>query len=51
MIEINGTEARVIVDQMAAVDHAALLGDFAGRLSTGEMQAVDRAALVMLGLT
>ncbi len=49
-IEIDGAPTRVVVDQMAAVDHAVRLGDFAGRPTAGELRAVDRAVQVVLGL-
>lgn len=49
-IELDGTATRVVVDQMTAVDHAARLGDFAGRLSTDEWRDVERAVRTVLGL-
>lgn len=49
-IDINGTRTRVIVEQLTVVDPQTRLGDFAGRLSSSEMQAVDSALQVVLGL-
>lgn len=48
-IELDGTRARVLVDQMRAVD-ASRLGDFAGRLDARETGEVDRAVRLMLGV-
>ncbi len=50
-IDIDGTPTRVVVDQMTAVDHAARLGEFAGRLSATELSEIDQAARLMLGLS
>ena len=49
-IDINGTKTRVIVEQLTVIDPQTRLGDFAGRLSSSEMQAVDGALQVVLGL-
>ncbi|MDN5916771.1 MAG: type II toxin-antitoxin system PemK/MazF family toxin [Pseudonocardia sp.] len=49
-IEIDGTTTRVMVEQLAVVDPELRLGEFAGRLSSGEMQEVDAAMLAVLGL-
>lgn len=48
-IEMDGTKARVLVDQMRAVD-ASRLGDFAGRLDAAETGEVDRAVRLILGV-
>jgi mRNA interferase MazF len=48
-IEMDGTQARVLVDQMRAVD-ASRLGDFAGRLDSVEVGELDRAVRLMLGV-
>ena len=49
-IEIDGTRTRVMVEQLTAVDAQARLGEFAGRLGKFEMDAVDDALQVVLGL-
>ncbi len=49
-IEINGTKTRVMVEQLTVIDPQARLGDFAGRLGSTEMRAVDSALAVVLGL-
>jgi mRNA interferase MazF len=48
-IEIGGTETRVLVEQMGAVD-ITRLGDFAGHVSSEEQWGVDAAILTVLGL-
>jgi mRNA interferase MazF len=48
-IEMDGTQTRVLVDQMRAVD-ASRLGDFAGRLDSVEVGELDRAVRLMLGV-
>lgn len=50
-IDIDGTPTRVVADQMTAVDHGTRLGEFAGRLSAGEMLDVERATRLLLGLS
>lgn len=50
-VEIDGVSTRVVVDQMTAVDHVTRLGEFAGRLSTAEWLAVERATRAVLGLS
>lgn len=50
-VEIDGVSTRVVVDQMTAVDHVTRLGEFAGRLSTAEWLAVERATGAVLGLS
>ncbi len=47
--ELNGKATRVLVDQLKAVD-TSRLGDFAGRLDPAEMEEIDEALHVMLGL-
>lgn len=49
-IEINGTKTRVIVEQLTVIDPQARLGEFAGRLDSEEMRAVDLALQAVLGL-
>jgi mRNA interferase MazF len=49
-IEIDGTETRVLVEQMGAVD-IKRLGDLAGHLSSEEQWGIDAAILTVLGLT
>jgi mRNA interferase MazF len=48
-VEIEGTETKVLVEQMGAVD-VGRLGDIAGHLSTEERWGVDAAILTVLGL-
>ncbi len=48
-IEIEGTETRVLVEQMGAVD-VGRLGDMAGHLTSEEQWGVDAAILTVLGL-
>jgi mRNA interferase MazF len=48
-IEKDGTQTRVLVDQMRAVD-ASRLGDFAGRLDSVEVGELDRAVRLVLGV-
>lgn len=49
-IEIEGTESKVLVEQMGAVD-VTRLGDLTGRLSAEEQWGVDAAILTVLGLS
>lgn len=49
-IDVDGTKTRVMVEQLTVVDPQTRLGDFAGRLSSSEMQAVDHALQVVLAL-
>lgn len=49
-IEINGTKTRVMVEQLTVIDPQVRLGDFAGRLGSTEMRAVDGALQVVLAL-
>ncbi|MFZ0014004.1 MAG: type II toxin-antitoxin system PemK/MazF family toxin [Acidimicrobiia bacterium] len=48
-IDIEGTETRVLVEQMGAVD-VNRLGDLVGRLTSEEQWGVDAAILTVLGL-
>jgi mRNA interferase MazF len=48
-IVIEGMEAKVLVEQMGAVD-VGRLGDVAGHLSSEEQWGVDAAILTVLGL-
>jgi mRNA interferase MazF len=49
-IEINGTRTRVMVEQLTVIDPQVRVGDFAGRLDSSEMRAVDSALQVVLAL-
>ena len=49
-IEINGTETRVMVEQLTVIDPQTRLGEFAGRLDSAEMQAVNVALQAVLAL-
>ena len=49
-IDVNGQTARVLVDQVGAVD-AQRLGDLAGHLSPEELWGVDDALMTVLGLS
>jgi mRNA interferase MazF len=48
-IDIDGTETKVLVEQMGAVD-VGRLGDLAGHLTPEEQWSVDTAILTVLGL-
>jgi mRNA interferase MazF len=48
-IEMDGARARVLVDQMRAID-ASRLGDVAGRLDAAETGEIDRAVRLILGV-
>jgi mRNA interferase MazF len=48
-VEIEGTETKVLVEQIGAVD-INRLGDLAGHLSSEEQWGVDAAILTVLGL-
>jgi mRNA interferase MazF len=49
IIDIAGTETRVLVEQTTVVDPQRL-GQSAGRLLAGELRAVDDALALVLGL-
>lgn len=49
-IEVDGTPTRVMVEQLTVIDPQTRLGEFAGRLSSLEMQAVDHALQAVLAL-
>lgn len=49
-ITIAGEPTRVLVEQMLAVDPEVRLGDRVGHLALAEMQAIDTAVRVVLGL-
>lgn len=49
-IEIDGEKTRVMVEQLTVMDPQRRLGEFAGRLDIGEMQAVDAALRAVLAL-
>lgn len=46
---MEGTKTRIVIDQMTCVD-ASRLGDFAGRLSAGEIADVNTALRLVLDL-
>jgi mRNA interferase MazF len=48
-IDVRGTVTRVMVDQLRVFD-AEVLGPTLGRLDAGELQAVDEALRLVLGL-
>jgi mRNA interferase MazF len=48
-IDVVGAETRVLTDQLRAIDVHAVKGSL-GRLSAGEMAAVDDALMLVLGL-
>jgi mRNA interferase MazF len=48
-IEVDGISTRVLIEQTMAVDPQRL-GDFAGRLDTEEIAAVDEALKLVLAL-
>lgn len=48
-IELGGQHARVLVEQLHAID-LRRLGEFAGRLTAAEQQAVDDALALVLDL-
>jgi mRNA interferase MazF len=48
-VEVAGEPTRVMVEQLRVLD-AERLGDFAGRLSAGELRAVDDALGLVLAL-
>ena len=49
-IEIDGRKTRVMVEQLTVIDPQLRLGEFAGRLATSEMRAVDDALMAVLAL-
>ena len=49
-VTIAGEVTRVLVEQVSAVDPQTRLGDRVGRLTTAELQAVDRALMIVLDL-
>lgn len=49
-IEIGGVRTRVMIEQLTVIDPQARLGEFAGRLDIVELQAIDEALQVVLGL-
>jgi mRNA interferase MazF len=49
-VEIDGSRARVLLEQTQAVDPDVLLGEFVGRLGAAELASVDEALRVVLGL-
>lgn len=49
-VEIGGVRTRVLVEQITAVDPEVRLGEYVGRLAPREMEEVDAALAVVLGL-
>lgn len=49
-IQINGTKTRVMVEQLTVVDPQTRLGDFAGRLNSAEIRAIDLSLRAVLAL-
>lgn len=49
-IVIDGATTRVMVEQLTVIDPEVRLGEFAGRLNSAELHAVDTALLAVLGL-
>lgn len=49
MIDISGTATRVLIDQLRVLDAQAVKGGL-GRLAPEELEAVDEALALMLGL-
>ncbi len=48
-LDMNGTRVTVLIEQTTAVDPTRL-GEFAGRLDAAELDAVDEALRLVLGL-
>lgn len=46
----DGTVTRVLIDQVRAVDRELRLGEFAGRLDAHELDGVDTACRMILGM-
>jgi mRNA interferase MazF len=49
-IVINGVKTRVMAEQLTVVDPETRFGEFAGRLSRSELEVLDEALQVVLGL-
>ena len=49
-VVVDGARTRVLLEQTQAVDPEVRLGALAGRLSAGELAAVDDALRLVLGL-
>ena len=49
-VRVGKERTRVLTDHLVALDPQARLGEHVGRLTLEEMQAVDRALLLVLGL-
>lgn len=49
-IEVNGIKTAVMAEQLTVVDPQIRLGEFAGRLDSSELQSLDAALQVVLGL-
>ena len=46
----DGTSTRILLDQMRSVDRELRLSDFAGRLGPNELDDLDQACRLLLGL-
>jgi mRNA interferase MazF len=49
-IVVNGITTRVMAEHLTVIDPQSRLGDCAGRLDSAELQALDAALHVVLGL-
>lgn len=49
-IEVNGIKTRVMVEQLTVIDPQTRLGEFAGRLDSSELHALNAALQVVLNL-
>jgi mRNA interferase MazF len=49
MIDLEGTPTRILVEQTTVVDPQRL-GESAGRLDPHELQSIDEALMLVLGL-
>ena len=49
-VVVEGQQTAILVEQMIAIDPETRLGEFAGRLTAGELAVVDQATRVILGL-
>jgi mRNA interferase MazF len=49
-IVLDGIRTRILIEQTQVIDPEVRLGEFAGRLTTAELQAVDLAIATVFGL-
>ena len=47
---MNGKPTRILVEQTTVIDPQTELGDFAGRLTPGELAEVEQALSLALGM-